>query len=155
MWIELTENCLPELLAKGWSVSYGKKSYLISPEGIRYELDESSCELRKSRRGQAPLNLYVIQARGSARFKIGISETPTERLRTMQIGSPLDLELVCAVAIESRKVEALAHELLANQHHRGEWFDLGEHAEAFRAKVEKCQAAKDVLTMLAVWSLSP
>ena len=123
MWIDLTDDCLPALQSKGWKVTNGGgKSYLVAPNGQRYPLSKGRT---------SPSNLYVIQARGSARFKVGISSDPCQRIRGLQIGSPLELELVCSVKIDSQKMERRAHD----------W----EDAESFRAAIENCQTAADVL----------
>lgn len=75
--------------------------------------------------------LYVIRAGKSTLFKIGISNNPKARLRTLQIKSPLPLELLLAVTVESVDREREAHRILASCRQHGEWFDLGDSADYF------------------------
>jgi hypothetical protein len=138
MWIELEPGCIEQLCAQGWKLTHGQKSYLTSPNGLQLPLTKSAVE---------PTNLYVIQAKRSTRFKVGIAGDPLKRVRDLQIGSPLDLELICSVKIETPKIEFRAHDLLSCWRSHGEWFDLGEHAKSFRSAVTRSQSAADVLSV--------
>jgi hypothetical protein len=86
---------------------------------------------------QPLLKLYVIRADKSTLFKVGISEDPKERLRTLQTGSPFRLKIIHAVFVSSFNQEREAHRLLAPWRIHGEWFDLKESADFFSRKVRR------------------
>jgi len=67
--------------------------------------------------------VYVI-AGDHGLTKIGISATPTERLATLQTGSPFHLRIAHIVAAGERAfdVEQRAHSILDNSRQSGEWF---------------------------------
>ena len=69
--------------------------------------------------------VYIIREEGNKRFKIGVSNNPDKRLKTLQTGNPEDLillytSLVCSNSFE---IEASAHEYFKDYLLRGEWFD--------------------------------
>ena len=68
-------------------------------------------------------HLYIIKAEGCDLVKVGASKRPSERLRTLQTGSPLKLTLhsyiVGAAHLESEIHESLT---LKGLHSHGEWF---------------------------------
>lgn len=71
--------------------------------------------------------LYLVKAQGTSIFKIGIASDVDDRLATMQIGSPLKLELLRAVKrSDARKVEAQLHQKFDEYRSHGEWFSLPE-----------------------------
>lgn len=82
---------------------------------------------------QKPCTVYVIGRVGGSNFsKIGISDNPENRLKSLQTGSPhrlflaFQLEMRCrADAIE---VESLAHELMDSARMNGEWFAISPEA---------------------------
>lgn len=68
--------------------------------------------------------IYIIREEGKGRLKIGISNNPENRLKTLQTGSAEDLtllytSLVCSNAMD---IEANVHEHFKDYHVRGEWF---------------------------------
>lgn len=68
--------------------------------------------------------IYAIRAVGTNFIKIGYtSKSPLERVRELQTGCPLDLELV-ACCQGKKTMETWLHWRLlkAKAHHRGEWF---------------------------------
>jgi hypothetical protein len=137
MWVEIDEEAH---LAAGWKfASRGKKKGLvwaIAPNGMRYPGIETP----------SPLNLYVVHALDTTRFKVGVTRGGGEtRRRDLQVGSPFKLEFICMVEIESQEVETRAHDLLLRWHCQGEWFDLGHQANVFRRAVHRCQQATEVL----------
>jgi len=75
MWIEMTGDCLPELLAQGWSITQGKKSCLVAPDGMRLAISKSP----------GPTNLYICHAHDTTLFKVGISKKPRARLCDLQV----------------------------------------------------------------------
>lgn len=58
--------------------------------------------------------------------KIGISDDPSARLRTIQGASGIRLSLVHSSdkTQDARAIEAAAHKLLAEKRRTGEWFDV-------------------------------
>jgi hypothetical protein len=71
----------------------------------------------------------MIYAIGSAAFvKIGKTNDVVRRLTSLQVGSPLDLE-VLACADWPDKEEGRIHTFLWSHHKRGEWFDRVEEVE--------------------------
>lgn len=68
--------------------------------------------------------IYAIRAVGTQYIKFGFTDYGIKkRLETLQIGCPLDLE-VLATCYGKRNVETWIHWMLhkAGAHHRGEWF---------------------------------
>jgi T5orf172 domain len=139
MWIEISEDTITALRAQGWSTTWGGgRGHLISPEGRRYPL----------RKSIAPLSIYVMHAIGTTRFKVGLTRDEKTRRRGLQSGSAFKLALVCVVSIETAESEREAHALLARWHIHGEWFDLGDRAEAFLDAVRPCETWAELRTGL-------
>ncbi|MFJ8855661.1 GIY-YIG nuclease family protein [Streptomyces sp. NPDC102437] len=68
--------------------------------------------------------VYLIGSAASTLVKIGWSDNPERRLRDLQTGSPLPLQLL-AVFEGGAVVEAKLHRRFADKRRHGEWFDLG------------------------------
>jgi DNA-binding Xre family transcriptional regulator len=71
--------------------------------------------------------LYAIKAVGTSLVKIGYTTGSVEkRLKILQTGQPFKLEVLCILPVESdvRGQEVLLHAFLAQEHRRGEWFEL-------------------------------
>ena len=133
--IETSEEMIAELQRQGWSVTHaGKKYYLVAPNGMK-------CPMIKT----PLLKLYVLQAKRSTRFKIGISADPLRRMRDMQTGSAVRLDLVCSVGIDEETTETLSHDIMRQYHCHGEWFDLGQYAYVFRHDMARCETAEHAL----------
>lgn len=73
----------------------------------------------------APGFVYVIRSGASDFYKIGWSRDPKYRLKDLQIGNPLPLELVGTVP-GSTRTEAKWHVRFKNKRACGEWFELTE-----------------------------
>ena len=72
-----------------------------------------------------PMFLYVIQSGDTGPVKIGYAQSPSQRLDSLQIGSPVELNLRAVVAVPGPgRLERLTHEMASFCHVRGEWFDL-------------------------------
>jgi hypothetical protein len=85
--------------------------------------------------------VYVIQAEGLSRCKVGIAINPKKRLESLQFASPVRLILVAAFeARQPRVIEREVHQRLAGKRLWGEWFDMSP-AEAI-AIVQTVAAAK-------------
>jgi hypothetical protein len=73
--------------------------------------------------------VYVVAARGSGLVRIGMARDPGQRLRELQVGSPLTLELAHAQACPDRlAAEAIVAELerrFAGRRAHGHWYRLG------------------------------
>ncbi|MFB8166021.1 GIY-YIG nuclease family protein [Streptomyces rubiginosohelvolus] len=68
--------------------------------------------------------VYLIGSTDSSLVKIGWTDNPKRRLRDLQTGSPVLLQLL-AVFEGGPIVEAELHRQFADQRRHGEWFDLG------------------------------
>jgi hypothetical protein len=73
--------------------------------------------------------VYLVTARGSGLVRIGLARDPGQRLRELQVGSPLKLELAHAQACADRPAaEAIVAELerrFAGRRAHGHWYRLG------------------------------
>jgi hypothetical protein len=69
--------------------------------GSRRDETASTAPLRNETPQTEPRRLYVIRGADSGLFKIGIAYRPESRLRELQTGSPLRVELVAHVEIVS------------------------------------------------------
>jgi len=71
--------------------------------------------------------VYFIQQGEDGPIKIGVSETPKQRLKSLQTGSPHRLHLRDAAPVpEDQRLESALHNELASENVGGEWFDLAE-----------------------------
>ncbi|MEV7282654.1 GIY-YIG nuclease family protein [Streptomyces sp. NPDC093111] len=68
--------------------------------------------------------VYLIGSTDSSLVKIGWTDNPNRRLRDLQTGSPVVLQLL-AVFEGGPIVEAELHRRFADKRRHGEWFDLG------------------------------
>src|SRR5262249_13958519 len=129
-----------------------KVAYLVAegedPHTDRLVRRSFSMPVRKRRRIQA--EFYVIHAKSSSLFKLGISNDPNARLRDLQVGSPVPLKLIAATVVKSMEDERYAHQILAQWHSHGEWFDLGLATGSFMQRIQK--ASRDIHSLLAVLS---
>lgn len=68
--------------------------------------------------------IYIIREEGKGRLKIGISNNPEKRLKTLQTGSAEDLTLLYTslVCSNSLEIEANVHKHFKEYLVRGEWF---------------------------------
>jgi Meiotically up-regulated gene 113 len=73
--------------------------------------------------------VYLVTARGSGLVRIGLARDPGQRLRELQVGSPLALDLAHAHACSDRlAAEAIVVELerrFAHRRSHGHWYRLG------------------------------
>jgi hypothetical protein len=84
---------------------------------------------RKVDSGERPASVYVVAARGSGLIRIGVASDPGQRLRELQVGSPLKLDLVHGHLCPDRlAAEAIVEELerrFAGRRAHGHWYRLG------------------------------
>ena len=73
--------------------------------------------------------VYIMEDTVNHYFKIGISNKPEYREKTLQSEKPT-IELIRYKQYPSRKIakaiESALHESFSNKHLRGEWFELDE-----------------------------
>lgn len=74
--------------------------------------------------------VYLIKAghKKTDPVKIGYSKDPEDRLKTLQTGNPIKLQLYmkikCNDEAHARRLERTLHEMLGSQNLRNEWFRL-------------------------------
>lgn len=72
--------------------------------------------------------VYFIQCCGFPYYKVGISDNPKLRLKTLQGGCPFQLKLVKKISYKWREdaffAEAWIHQSLKDEKIRGEWYEL-------------------------------
>lgn len=68
-------------------------------------------------------------------IKIGCSKIPEHRLRSLEIWSPLKLEII-ASAPGSHREESILHRMFIDQRRHGEWFEVTPDLEALIAQVK-------------------
>lgn len=72
--------------------------------------------------------VYFIQSKKSKYIKIGHTDNPEKRLRSLQTGSAESLVLLGTLCFESREqaaqYEQKAHDYLKDSRLEGEWFDF-------------------------------
>lgn len=69
--------------------------------------------------------VYLIKAKGTDFYKIGVATDKVRRLATLQNGSPLELVyVVTKVTDKARDLEQSLHAELKTYNVRGEWFEL-------------------------------
>lgn len=98
-----------------------------------------------------PMHVYMIQATlgGTPCIKIGVADWPLKRMRDLQIGSPVKLELLDSIRCKSRRhafdVERYAHTMLGSKRQHGEWFHIPERwqetMELIRSGADKLVAS--------------
>lgn len=109
---------------------HGMSKLAIVGDQIRYRFPDS-LERRRARSpkvvNEAPLAIYVISG-GDKVSKIGISEKPAMRLRSLQASNPgTRLHLVWQAkgpTAKIRRAEQRAHSLLSNRLIHNEWFGV-------------------------------
>jgi len=78
---------------------------------------------------ERPASVYLVAARGSGLIRIGVASDPGQRLRELQVGSPLTLDLAHAYPCPDRlAAEAIVEELerrFAGRRVHGHWYRLG------------------------------
>lgn len=71
--------------------------------------------------------VYLIEAIGCSRYKIGRAFNPAKRLNEMQTGSPFELAIVCIIPSDDTiRLESRLHREFAASRVKGEWFELGD-----------------------------
>ena len=72
--------------------------------------------------------MYLIRCGDTSFYKIGISDSPMDRLCALQTSNPHLLSIELISGFDTRRIavatEASAHAVLSEYNVRGEWFDL-------------------------------
>ena len=91
----------------------------------------------RQRRSVKTGRVYVVKHEHGY-VKIGEAQNPTNRLSSLQIGSPYRLSLFTVIEIggDSPAVESTLHEIYRRHRIRGEWFDLPDDALLTLAKID-------------------
>lgn len=89
--------------------------------------------------------IYFIREKGTKRYKIGISKSPTRRLKELQTSNSKKLELVCCIRGDSW-FETQIHHLFSHLRCEGgqEWFRADDGMEKY---IQKIKAIKDISLM--------
>lgn len=74
--------------------------------------------------------VYFIYSRDANKVKIGHSTHPASRLKTLQTGSPVPLEILATIE-GGENLERKLHERFTSAHSHGEWFHMSEEIDAF------------------------
>lgn len=82
--------------------------------------------------------MAVYFARAERLVKIGTSQFPHKRVRTLQVGIPISLILVGQMA-GSHKEERALHRMFAEYREHGEWFRVGQRLLEFLLAVRQMQ----------------
>ena len=73
--------------------------------------------------------------------KVGWSKNVVRRKRSLQIGSPVPLEILCILQWHDPRMETEIHDELAEFRRHGEWFELGQDpAGTVKAAMAKVKA---------------
>lgn len=89
--------------------------------------------------------IYLIQGEPGTPVKIGFSDTPKSRRRTLQTASPYPLRILCVIP-GNRRLEKVMHERFRGARIKGEWFggeDLDYIIETVTDLAERAIAAYD------------
>jgi hypothetical protein len=70
-------------------------------------------------------HIYLVGSIGSANVKIGFSEDPQQRLKSLQSSSPVPLKLLWYTEAP-RHLESHLHRAFRHLRKHGEWFDFGD-----------------------------
>lgn len=80
--------------------------------------------------------VYFIYATDAEKVKIGYSDSPESRLKTLQIGSPVPLHILVTVK-GGANLEKKLHEKFSRSHSHGEWFHMSEDIEMYIREVRR------------------
>ena len=76
--------------------------------------------------------IYVIQGKGTSRYKIGFTNDLRGRLKSLQKGSPVDLEVLLVHHTDAHEeLERALHKYFDSERIYGEWFVLTEEAISY------------------------
>ena len=88
--------------------------------------------------------VYLVHARGTNFYKIGIASCVKTRLHGLQNASPHELSLVTVIP-GSQSLEKAIHRRFRGHRVRGEWFEFKTPTEPLVA-FEECNSGREVVT---------
>ena len=119
-WVVDTDHLMPRFSDASPRLKPRIRTAMLSP-----------LQRRPSRRPGKRGYVYFIGAVDGP-IKIGMSQDPTERLRSLQTGSPVALRLMAVVpSQEPEQLEVLLHARFGSLRMHGEWFHPGEELMEF------------------------
>ena len=84
-----------------------------------------ACQVGTWKQGDKAGFVYLIRQTVTPYYKIGKSKDPYKRMQRLQIGTPLELQIVSRVwSFDALRLESALHEYFDAYRVRGEWFDL-------------------------------
>ncbi len=86
---------------------------------------------------------YVYFVRGAGLIKIGRTIDPFDRLKALQLGSPIALSIE-AIAPGNGGLEGTLHNFFKEERRHGEWFEASPRLEAYIIRVREMGFAPDV-----------
>ena len=98
-----------------------------------------------------PPDVWLYAVRCADYVKIGLAADVQRRIKDFECASPFDVSLVARSRVRADKAgmaERMAHERLADAHHRGEWF----RTDPQTAKKAVRYAATAILGMDGPWN---
>lgn len=91
--------------------------------------------------------IYIVQAKGTDKYKVGIADKADARLANLQTGSPIPLELLRSVHCDDvRWAERFMHDQLNLYRQSGEWFSLDD---------KQLDAVYAILNIIEDWNPKP
>lgn len=118
------------------AVAWSSDFQLAVEERIAYL--EYGRERMRTRRDPVDRTSFVYFIAGAGLIKIGTAKVVRTRLRDLQIGSPVRLDLLIAVR-GSRELETLLHQRFDHLHEHGEWFRAAPELTAFVDEMRRRQ----------------
>lgn len=91
--------------------------------------------------------VYLAEAEGTNKYKIGISKNPKKRIDSLQVGNGEKLVLIKEFKTKHNFVlESALHRNFSSKHVVGEWFELTEQdVKGFLEVCQKLEGNFDVL----------
>lgn len=90
--------------------------------------------------------IYFVKAKGEKAVKIGYSKAPFNRVKDLNTGSFVDLE-VYYIMLGNTAIEALLHKRWEDDNLRGEWFDFTNEIETYIVQLSNHTAMKGILAI--------
>lgn len=88
--------------------------------------------------------VYVLQAEGTNRFKIGYSSNPEQRCQVINLQSPFPIKLICSYPSNNAfRDEQKLHKIFVNRRVHGEWF-IFESIEHIKGLIDEFYEIKSM-----------
>jgi hypothetical protein len=97
---------------------------LLALIGVAIGIAKAIAETRASARSKREIGWLYFIGNGRGPIKVGITrDSPEERCADLQTGNPTPLRVLYAIAVQDLEAaEGEAHNLLADHHVGGEWY---------------------------------